>query len=174
MNKKFLYAQSFMNDSFKLAEKIHNSGYIPDVVIGIWRGGSIPAMVIHEYLNFMGEHTQSKVITAKSYTGIGEQSEQIDIDISENLLVFLRSVDNILLVDDVVDSGRTIEEIYKEFDRNYISAKIKIASIYYKPKVSSIMPDFYLHDTDEWIVFPHELIGLKNNELLQKNLDVFR
>ena len=55
MNKKFLYAQSFMNDSFKLAEKIHNSGYIPDVVIGIWRGGSITAMVIHEYLNFMGE-----------------------------------------------------------------------------------------------------------------------
>ena len=44
MNKKFLYAQSFMNDSFKLAEKIHNSGYIPDVVIGIWRGGSIPAI----------------------------------------------------------------------------------------------------------------------------------
>ncbi len=44
MNKKFLYAQSFMDDSFKLAEKIHNSGYIPDVVIGIWRGGSIPAI----------------------------------------------------------------------------------------------------------------------------------
>ena len=43
---------------------------------------------------------------------------------------------------------------------NDIMGVIKIASVYYKPATSSIFPDYYIHDTNKWIVFPHELEGL--------------
>ena len=170
MNKLFIEADGYVNDCFYLANSVYNSGYIPDVVLGVWRGGSIPAMVIHEYLSYRGINSQSKVMTAKSYIGIGEQSDYIDIDISEKVLKLLREVNNILIVDDVVDSGKTIEEIYKVFDSNNISAKIKIATVYYKPMTSSILPDYYLYESDEWIVFPHELVGLNKEELVNKKL----
>ena len=165
MNKIFISANDFQRDCFQLANNIYKSTFIPDIVVGIWRGGSVPAIVIHEYLRYQGLDVLSNVITTKSYVGIGEQSENVKIDISSEVMSNLRISNRILLVDDVVDSGKTIESIFQYFDQNQIHGEIKVASVYYKPNVSSIIPDYYIHQTDQWIVFPHELEGLSNNEI---------
>ena len=112
----------------------------------------------------------SNVITTKSYVGIGEQSENVKIDISSEVMSNLRISNRILLVDDVVDSGKTIEYIFQYFDQNQIQGEIKVAAVYYKPNVSTIIPDYYIHQTDKWIVFPHELEGLSNNEICNKGI----
>tara|TARA_A100001037_G_C14705971_1_gene438197 strand:+ start:18 stop:548 length:531 start_codon:yes stop_codon:yes gene_type:complete len=172
MSKLFISANRFLNESFLLADKIYESNFNPDIVIGIWRGGSIPGIVIHEFLQFRGLKTKSAVITTRSYTGIGEQSEHVDVDISEKVLGELINANNILIVDDVLDTGKTIEAIYRYFKNNNITGKIKVASVYYKPATSSILPDYYIHETNKWIVFPHELEGLLPDEIKNKHLDL--
>ena len=97
MSKLFISANRFLNESFLLADKIYESNFNPDIVIGIWRGGSIPGIVIHEFLQFRGLKTKSAVITTRSYTGIGEQSEHVDVDISEKVLGELINANNILM-----------------------------------------------------------------------------
>ena len=170
MSKIFISANDFHQDCFQLANNLYKSTFIPDIVVGIWRGGSVPAIVIHEYLKYQGLDVLSNVITTKSYVGIGEQSENVKIDISSEVMSNLRISNRILLVDDVVDSGKTIESIFQYFDQNQIQGEIKVASVYYKPNVSSIIPDYYIHQTDKWIVFPHELEGLSNNEIGNKGI----
>ena len=171
MSKKlFISANKLLNDSFILAKKI-SSTFTPDIVLGLWRGGSIPAIAIHEYFNYKGMNVESAVMITKSYTGINEQSEEIYIDISSNVLKKLKNKNNILIVDDVIDSGNTIVTVLKYMVNNNITGNIKTASIYYKPKLSCILPDYYLYDTDDWIVFPHELEGLMLDELETKKID---
>ena len=81
-----------------------------------------------------------------------------------------------LSIDDVFDSGRSIEALIKELRhkcRRNTPSDIRVATVYYKPKrnVTDFKPDFYLKETDDWLVFPHELIGctaaeIKNNKKL--------
>ena len=73
-------------------------------------------------------------------------------------------------MDDVFDSGRSIQQVIwdleKKCRRN--SPSFKIATPYYKPtnNKTELVPDFYLHESDEWLVFPHELEGLSAAEVL--------
>ena len=171
MDKLFIKSEDLLKDSFKLAWDVYKSGFEPDIVVGIWRGGSIPAITIHEYLRYRGIQTTSSVIITKSYNSIGQQTDNVYIDVSNKVLYDLKSADKILIVDDVLDTGKTIEEIYKFFNMNDIMGVIKIASVYYKPATSSIFPDYYIHDTNKWIVFPHELEGLLPSEVKKKGLN---
>jgi len=168
MKKHFISANEFQIDCFELAHMIHNSDFIPDVVVGVWRGGSTPAVAIHEYLKYKGHAVSSNVLITQSYTGIGKQSEDVKVDISNTVLQELRIANKILLVDDVVDSGNTICAILAFLKQQQVVSDIQIASVYYKPTTSSIAPHFYIHESSEWIVFPHELEGLTPSEIRKK------
>ena len=76
----------------------------------------------------------------------------------------------LLIVDDVFDSGRSIRAILEELSikcRRNLPDTIRIACPWYKPtkNVTSLTPDYYVHDTDQWLVFPHELNGLTPEEI---------
>ena len=172
MSKLYIPANQYLGESFDLADKIYKSGFKPDIVVGIWRGGSIPAITIHEYLRYKDIPVVSSVIITKSYTNIDKRTDNIYIDMSNKVVEDLRCADRILIVDDVLDTGKTIEAIYKFFNYNSIIGEIKIASVYYKPVTSSIFPDYYIHETNRWIVFPHELEGLLPSEVKQKGLSI--
>ena len=78
--------------------------------------------------------------------------------------------DNVLSVDDVFDSGRSIEAIFNSLaakTRGNMPNNIKIACPWYKPdrNQTTRTPDDYVNMTDEWLVFPHELKGLSLEEL---------
>ena len=80
--------------------------------------------------------------------------------------------DKLLIVDDVFDSGRSIQAIFaqlKKATRANMPKDIRTACPWYKPNknVTELKPDFYLHETDQWLVFPHELKGLTLEEVIK-------
>ncbi len=85
----------------------------------------------------------------------------------------LNSDDRLLIVDDVFDSGRSIEALLKVLRakcRKNFPAEAKIATVYFKPvrNKTELKPDYFLHETDDWLVFPHELCGLTPDEIAAK------
>jgi len=84
----------------------------------------------------------------------------------------LTAEDSLLLVDDVFDSGRSLEAVLSELSRRCrrnLPEQIRIATVYYKParNRSALVPDYYVRAMDEWLVFPHELVGLTREEILE-------
>ena len=74
-----------------------------------------------------------------------------------------------LIVDDVFDSGLSIDAIIEELrvKTRKNMPQVKVATLYYKPKFSKVnhVPDFYMYETEQWLVFPHEMMGLTEEEL---------
>jgi len=83
----------------------------------------------------------------------------------------------LLIVDDVFDSGRSVDALIKEIkkqSRLNTPGDIRVACTYYKPSMCAvdIIPDYYVHKSDEWLVFPHELDGLTNEEIIEGKSDL--
>jgi hypothetical protein len=83
----------------------------------------------------------------------------------------LTAEDKLLLVDDVFDSGRSLEAVIAELKRRCrrnLPDNIRIATVYYKSARNRgpLIPDYFLHDTEHWLVFPHEIQGLSREEIL--------
>jgi hypothetical protein len=81
----------------------------------------------------------------------------------------LESEDSLLIVDDFHDTGLSIEQTVKDLrsicKKN--TPEIRIATPYYKPgnNKTDRTPDYFVHETDRWLVFPHELDGLSMEEI---------
>jgi len=172
MSKLFISANHLYDDSFLLAKNIYDSGFRPDFIIALWRGGAPIALPIHEFFLYKGIKTYHNCIKIESYSGIDKREETKLEDISW-LLKKITPESKVLIVDDIFDSGRTVVEILSHIEP--MSSEVKIATLYYKPlsNITGIDPDYYLHITDEWIVFPHELAGLSLSEIEDENLLVY-
>lgn len=169
IEKHFVSANQLLEDSFKLGDMVHKSAFTPTLVIGIWRGGAPIAIAMHEYLTYRGTQLDHAVIGAKSYTGINEQSDKIEITGLDALKGLLSNDSKVLLVDDIFDTGRTMEGVIRSLRQleSCQNLEIKMACPWYKPSrnLTSLQPDFYVNETAEWIVFPHELIGLEDSDI---------
>ena len=78
--------------------------------------------------------------------------------------------DKLLIVDDVFDSGRSVDALIKQINklmRLNMPKDIRIACPWYKPQnnTTDIVPDYYVNESDEWLVFPHEIAGLSEEEI---------
>jgi len=172
MQKVFITAEELLRDSFKLAKLVHASDFDPDFIIGVWRGGAPVGIAIQEYLDYVGVDTDHIAIRTSSYTGIGQQDKAVRVHGLDYIIDNINSDDNVLLVDDVFDSGRSIDAIFKNLEaktRRNMPRNIKVACTWYKPQrnVTKRTPDYYINKTDSWLVFPHELKGLSIEELTQ-------
>lgn len=175
MDKLYISANELLSDSFKLAAKIYESGYRPDLIVGVWRGGAPVAIAVQEYFEFLGVPMPHMAIKAQSYTGI-ERQGQVHIEGLDRVLELVGSQDQLLIIDDVFDSGRTISSILDQLaskslgqiSKGEAPKTIRVACPWYKPNknLTAIQPDYYLHETDDWLVFPHELKGLTEEEIL--------
>ena len=134
--------------SLMLAEKVVKSGYFPDILIGILRGGFIIARIVADALDI----DDLGVVEVKFYKSIGERAERPII--TQPLIMEVRDK-NVLIVDDVVDSGRTLEIVSQQV-RLRGAKKVKSAALFVKPR-SIINPDYYIIKTNKWILFPWEL-----------------
>ena len=123
---------------------------------------------MHEYLNYKNIYCNYGIVTVKSYNKDNKRSDDIFIDMSEYIKEQLEVSENILIIDDVFDTGHTMMNLC-----NYLvgigiySNRFKTASVYYKPikNETTIIPDFYIQEREEWIVFPHEFVGLSEREV---------
>ena len=134
--------------SLMLAKKIVEGGYIPDVIIGVLRGGFIVARIVSDVLGI----DDLGVVEVKFYKSIGERAERPIV--TQPLVLEVRDKE-VLIIDDVVDSGRTLEIVSQQV-RLRGARRVKSAALFVKPK-SIINPDYYIVKTDKWILFPWEI-----------------
>ncbi len=177
MDKIYITANELLIDSFRLAEKIHHSGFRPDFIIGVWRGGAPVGIAIQEYLEYVGISTDHIAIRTSSYYGIDKQDKTVRVHGLDYIIDNINAEDNVLLVDDVFDSGRSIRAIFDKLrnrTRRNMPQNMKVATPWYKPSknVTDVTPDFYIHETDAWLVFPHELVGLTAHEIAANKPDI--
>ena len=170
MDKIYISADDLLIDSFKLAQQIFESGFRPQFIVGVWRGGAPVGIAVQEYLDFAGIKTDHIAIRTSSYYGIGLQDKEVRVHGLNYIIDNVNATDELLLVDDVFDSGRSVIAVIKELEektRANLPRTIKIATPWYKPSrnTTSIVPDFFIHETDSWLVFPHELSGLSTEEI---------
>lgn len=175
--KKYVTAQELLDDSFDLGLKILQSGFRPKFIVGVWRGGTPTGIAVQEILDYYGVDTDHIAIRTSSYIGMQQQKE-VKVHGMEYIVNNINAEDSLLIVDDVFDSGRsiaaTIEHLTEKCRRNTPDV-IKIATVYYKPErnVTNLVPDFYCHETDDWLVFPHELSDMTKDEIREhKGLDL--
>ena len=177
MDKIYITANELLIDSFRLAEKIHHSGFRPDFIIGVWRGGAPVGIAIQEYLEYVGISTDHIAIRTSSYYGIDKQDKTVRVHGLDYIIDNINAEDNVLLVDDVFDSGRSIRAIFDKLrnrTRRNMPQNMKVATPWYKPSknVTDVTPDFHIHETDAWLVFPHELVGLTAHEIAANKPDI--
>ena len=77
MNQRFIAANDLLLDSFQLAAKIHQAGFNPDFLVGLWRGGSAVGIAVQEGLDHFGVETDHIAIRT-SYTGLPGYSEMVN------------------------------------------------------------------------------------------------
>lgn len=171
MSKKtWISAQQLLDDSYELGLQVLAADFIPTLVVGVWRGGTPVAIALQELLAYLNIHTDHIAIKTLSYKGIGERDDRVQINGLEYLINHCTAEDRILIVDDVYDSGLSLAAVLEELTQAFGTAlpEIRLATPYFKPgnNQTTRQPDFYLHETDDWLVFPHELAGLEAEELL--------
>lgn len=171
MEKTYISAQALLRDSFWLARQVYESGFTPNFIIGVWRGGAPVGIAIQEYLDYVGVETDHIAIRTSSYLGVAKQDKVVRVHGLDYIIDNINADDRVLLVDDVFDSGRSIQAILerlKKKTRRNMPDDIRIACPWYKPSrnTTNIEPHFYVHETDDWLVFPHEIKGLSKDEIL--------
>ena len=178
MDKIYLTAQGLLEDSFKLAHRILTSGFKPTFIIAVWRGGAPIGIEVEALLSFHGIHADHIAIRTSSYTGIDNQTREIEIFGLNYLVKNMQHTDRLLLVDDVFDTGRSMEAIVNELQRRMrlnMPEDVRIAVPYYKPERNQIgrAPEYFVHETGAWIKFPHSLEGLSVAEIREKRPAIF-
>jgi hypoxanthine phosphoribosyltransferase len=171
IDKFFISADSLLRDSIELGLKVVRSGFRPTFLVGIWRGGAPIGIAVQEILEYNGIECDHVSIRTSSYTGIDQQSRTVRVHAVDYLVSSLNAEDQLLLIDDVFDSGRSLEAVIAELQRRCrrnTPEQIRVATVYYKParNRSNLIPDFYVRATDQWLVFPHEVTGLSREEIL--------
>ncbi len=171
-DKVFITSQELLQDSFRLAHQVLESGFRPDFIIGIWRGGAPIGIAVQEYFDFKGIETDHIAVRTSSYYGIGKQSKEIKVHGLHYLIENANAENSLLIVDDVFDSGRSVDALIKQIkaqSRLNTPNDIRVACPWYKPANTQVdlKPDYFVKQSDEWLVFPHELSGLTPDELIE-------
>jgi len=171
IEKLYPKPQELLDDSHALAAMIHASGFRPDVIIALWRGGTPIGIAVQEFLDYYGDgHSDNIAIRTSSYHGIGGRRDTVDIYGMSYLLKNINRDDCVLIVDDIFDTGKTIKAVIDQFKlkaRKNAPEDIRVAVPYYKPEanLTDRVPDYYLHTTDKWVNFPYSIEGLTKEEI---------
>ncbi|MEL7025460.1 MAG: phosphoribosyltransferase family protein [Pseudomonadota bacterium] len=169
--QRFIQETELLEDSYRLAVDIFNDGFRPTFVVGLWRGGSTVGIYVQECLQYLGVETDH-IALRTSYRGmhdyevmVSNPDRNIRVHGTQYLLETLNAEDRLLIVDDVSGSGQTLDVVRKrlahKLKRN-LPNELRTATLFHKPgrNRSGRRPDYFRHETDEWLVLPYELVGL--------------
>jgi hypoxanthine phosphoribosyltransferase len=182
VNKEFVPYDVIRDNAIKMAHRIHLDGFVPDVIYVSLRGGAYIGNVISEYFKIVRKGASRPVfyaaVVARSYAGIN-QREQVRVDGWTYSPEYLRHGDKVLLVDDIYDSGRTVNHLTEVIlGKGLPREDVKIAVHDYKiceyrDERLPIVPDYWCRkhvikskEDEVWIHYmSHELVGLTDREL---------
>jgi hypoxanthine phosphoribosyltransferase len=171
VEKTFISADSLLRDSMELAMRVLRSGFRPTFLVALWRGGAPIGITVQEVFEYHGVIVDHIAIRTSAYLGIDKQAKSVRVHAIDYLISRLEEHDRLLLIDDVFDSGQSLEAVMTELRqrcRRNLPGTIRIATTYYKPlrNRSTLRPDYFVKSTDTWLVFPHEIQGLSREEIL--------
>jgi len=168
--KRYLDAQELLEDSMRLGMAVYNSGFEPTFIVAIWRGGAPIGIAVQEILQLQGINADHIAIRTSSYHGIDGRADDVHVYSMNYLTKNVTHRDKLLIVDDVFDTGKSIEAVIHHLEqkaRRNTPEDIRIAVPYYKPtrNLTDRVPDYFLHETEQWLKFPHSLEGLTIEEM---------
>jgi hypoxanthine phosphoribosyltransferase len=174
MNERFIAADDLLRDSFQLAANIYEAGFKPDFLVGLWRGGSSVGIAVQEGLDYFGVKTDHIAIRT-SYTGARDYSQMVSKADSirvhglQYLLENLCADHSMLIVDDVYSTGSSVSAVINQLTRKTrrnLPHDIRVASVWYRPTENTLRtPEYFVHETSDWLVLPYELSGFSIAEL---------
>ena len=166
--KIYITANDLLLDSFRLARLILDSGWTPDALVALWRGGTPVGVAVHEFLAYHGVDIRHMALKCASYRGIGTRGD-VRFEYADPALDSIQEGQRVLIVDDIFDSGCTADAVLCRLADAH--ADVRIATVYWKPthNTTTRTPDYYVHTTPDWVVFPHEIVGLTPAEITQKS-----
>ena len=155
------------NLSFQLYMKIKMSGFRPDIMAGVSRGGLVPARILSDLFLAEQQKVTLAIMQVGFYSGIDKTEKEPIIYQDLPGHIYGRKV---LLIDDVADSGVSLD-----FALRYLQMKkpseILVGTLYHKPW-SSFKPNFFIENTSSWIVFPHERMEFMAEQFRGKNMSI--
>jgi hypoxanthine phosphoribosyltransferase len=176
MNERFIAADDLLRDSFQLAANIYEAGFKPDFLVGLWRGGSAVGIAVQEGLDYFGVKTDHIAIRtsyagARSYSQMVDKADSIRVHGLQYLLENLCSHHSMLIVDDVYSTGSSVTAVLEQLarkTRRNLPHDIRVATVWYRPSEKTLrVPEYYVHETTDWLVLPYELSGFSINELTE-------
>ncbi len=172
----YIREQDLLEDAYRLGVQVYNSGYRPTFIVGLWRGGSAVGIYVQECLQHLGVQTDH-ISLRTSYRGrssyaamVDEPRRRILVHGTQYLLENLDAEDSLLIVDDVYSSGLNVQAVLEKLSartkRNMPNA-VRVAVPWFKPGShrTDRVPDYFVHETDRWLVLPYELDGLTRDEI---------
>ena len=167
--KVYVDAREYLRDSWRLAKLVLDSGWRPDVMLALWRGGAATGVSVHEFFKVKGLSPRHMPVKCYSYSGIGQHSAEVRFEHADSVFAKLRPGEKVLVVDDVFDSGRTAAAVRSKLES--LGCEMRMACVYWKParNETNQTPDYHVREVDDWIVFPHEIEGLAEEEVREKD-----
>lgn len=179
--KEFLQYDEVRNNALKLAHKIYQEEhFVPDIIYTSLRGGAYLANVISEYYKVALKNHKPilfAAVVARSYSDVSKH-DAVRIDGWTYSPDYLRAGDKVMIVDDIYDSGRTLNYLVsilleKGVPRENIKVVVHDYKIYKYKQQQPIHPDYWCRkfeiespDQNPWINYnSHELVGLTQTEL---------
>jgi uncharacterized protein len=130
----------------ELAQAVADEGWIPDIVLGIARGGLLIAGALGYSLGVKNTFTMN----VEFYTGVDERLDMpMILPPVPDLVDFAET--KVLIADDVADTGETLKAVH-EFLEGKV-AEVRSAVLYEKPR-SAVKCEYVWRRTDRWITFP--------------------
>jgi hypothetical protein len=180
MRKEFLPYQVVRNNAIRLARRAWQEGFVPDVIYVSLRGGAYMGNVISEFFKIVRRGDRPSyyaAVVARSYRDVGEQ-DRVKVDGWTYDPAYLRNGDKVMLVDDIFDTGRTINHLVEIImDMGIPRGDVKVAVHDYKvrrylDRQLPVQPDLWCRrhelagpEDDFWIHYlSHELVGLTDEE----------
>ncbi len=180
MKKLFTPYDEIRNEGFRLARKIWEDGFRPDVIYTLLRGGSYLGNILDEWFKVASKKKGQQLyagVVAQSYTNVHAQS-----DIVLKGWTYppekLRNGEKILLVDDIFDSGKTINHLVgllleEGIPRDDIKIAVYDYKVFFTKQQEPIQPDYWcrkheVHSEEDnyWIHYmTHDLVGLTEEEM---------
>ena len=161
MEKEYYTWENFNNGILSISRQCVLDNFIPDIVVGIQRGGLIPAVQLSHYFNCPMGSVDLSLRDKKTTYNYDDQQ------IAKQIFMYQNHYNRILLVDDICDSGATLDTLFKtEISSGLplslgLYERIKTAVLHNNIGQDLFNVDYYHKEinkleNDIWLVYPWE------------------
>ena len=132
IRKTYVSANAYLRDSFRLARQVLDSGWVPDDLIALWRGGAPVGVSVHEFLHYHGLRPRHRVLQCHCYTGIQSHNHEVVFENADAIFNSVIPGSRVLIVDDVLDTGTTAQAVFARLAS--AGAELRLATVYWKSR----------------------------------------